>query len=267
MNPAIMMVIENSSSVRRGDGSVTYPMEKEAILASKMWRLFGGKYKDIPMYCICPSKKIPSKDTISKLENFGVEYIENYQEVTEEFTNGFWNKPLGCMLLEQYIKEDQLIYMDLDLYLLKEPPDSFFICPDEYIAKIPIYPDWTEEELENRYKLNLHIDFQGNTICSNKESGFYNFWWNKTLEFSKKFPKDKWWEMEEEVLGDLYRNNRKIKLLPVTHLQIDDDFDRTFLKENKNRFFFLHRHLIKENKIVIDTLTNMAVRNYIKGVI
>ena len=69
--------------------------------------------------------------------------------------------------------------------------------------------------------------------------------------------------MEEEVLSDLYRNG-KIKILPVTNIQIDHEFHNAFTKENKNRFFFLHRHLIKEHKATIDIVKNMATKYYIR---
>ena len=47
MNPAILLVIE--SNIENGEIA---SLEREAILTCTMWRMLGGKYKDIPIYCL-----------------------------------------------------------------------------------------------------------------------------------------------------------------------------------------------------------------------
>ena len=99
-------------------------LEKEAIKCFKCWRENAGALKDIPIYAICPTRNGVSEETIEEFKTLNVSYIEEFLEDTLYYECGFWNIPLVGRWAEENLLEETLIKIDLDMYLLKELPDS-----------------------------------------------------------------------------------------------------------------------------------------------
>lgn len=119
---ALITVIEgNYNCINFKNDNTPRLLEDEAIKCFKSWRKYGGKLKDIDAYCICISGNTPTEETIKQLSILNVKYIEHYMPETKSFNNGWWNKPLGCSILEkQLVPYDFFIHIDLDMYLCKE---------------------------------------------------------------------------------------------------------------------------------------------------
>ena len=96
--------------------------EDEALKCFQYWRLNGGCLSKIPIYAVCPTKNKISSETKKKFVDLNVNYIEHYFPETENYKCGFWNKPLGCMYLENLLSDEYDIFIHIDL-------DMFLLCP------------------------------------------------------------------------------------------------------------------------------------------
>jgi len=240
MNPALILVIEGNTAIRTGDGK-TFPMENEAVHCVSAWRRLGGKYKNIPIYCVCPSRNTPSKKAINILKSFGVKYYQKFLLESDSFKCGWYNKPLGCQWLEEWIPEDVLIHIDLDAYLIKEPTELFFYVPESFDAKI--------QEEKNGTEYNTGF------IVANKNKGFYKKWFNHLMEDSASLTnRVEIANLEELILGSKDRLN-SFNILNWATSRIDSpgnnfntkDYDFIFSESNKENYFFIHAHLTQKD--------------------
>ena len=60
--------------------------EQEAIICFTYWRKNAGELKDIRIIAHCPTKNTISLHTQEKLKELNVEYIEDYQPETDNYT-------------------------------------------------------------------------------------------------------------------------------------------------------------------------------------
>ncbi len=132
---ALFTVIENSqTNIGAGDkwrewdatNPPSEPLEEEAIKCFDSWRKNAGWYRNIDIYCVCPSKKTISEKTKRELERLDVTYIEKYFPETEEFECGYLNVPLvGAWFEQTYgMNYGHTIHIDLDMTVLKELPSG-----------------------------------------------------------------------------------------------------------------------------------------------
>jgi hypothetical protein len=221
--PAVITTIENSqTNIGQGgkDGKPS-PLEEDAAECFYAWRKRGGKLKDIPFYCICPSKKYPKQKTKDIMKENDIIYIEEYMPKVEEFTCGFWNVIEVGKWCENNLEEDLFIHIDLDMNLIKEPPiDLFAFDSEKYIAKIGIINEtfWARD-INPDYKTNFETCF----VNSWKNSGFYHIWYDELVKYIEtNFPgmKDEeiphFDELEEHIIDVMYNEN----LYPIQPIEV-----------------------------------------------
>ena len=190
MSVALLTIIESSCD-NLGDVSNKYGVdcqsldyEAEAIRCFTSWRKNGGTYADIPIYCMCPSIRVPSLRTRQALEDLGVIYIHEFLEKTDSYVCGYWNVPIGCMYLEKNVSEDLLIHIDLDMYLFKQPPLGMLECSKDKLARLAINEH--RPTTQPRVNVDRVYPFEINTgfICSHKSSQFYAKWFDRLERLS-----------------------------------------------------------------------------------
>ena len=171
METALITVIENSDNLHAGTGDARpTAMEREAIVCFENWRKNGGAFKNIPIYAMCPTKRLPSNETIERLKELKVTYIQEHLPETDNYTCGFWNVPIAGAWMEKNLTEDFFIHTDLDMYLLREPPAKLFHCGSESLAKIgTLSGKRFKRNIEPEFSLNFETCF----INSHRKNGFY----------------------------------------------------------------------------------------------
>ncbi len=187
LNTSIALITVIEADVDNIDSNNTDSIrlfEKEAILSYRHWRNNGGIYKDIPIYAICITKNTISESTRNKFKELNVTYIESYQPETDNFDCGFYNKPLGCKVLEETLEEDILIHIDLDMYLMREPnivlENSCMIYDKAQILN---------ERIHNNNKV---IDtFNTCYMVTKREDNIFSLWWDKLVDLDKDYSLDK----------------------------------------------------------------------------
>lgn len=242
MKYALITIIENNDNLHEGEKDFRpLKMEDEAVLCFRSWRKNGGKFKDIPIYAMCPTKRIPSKECIKKIKEFDVKYIEYYIPETDNFTCGFWNVPVGCSWLEENIEEDFLIHIDLDMCLLKPPPESLFYCEKDVLARIGTISGKRYHRTIANYDLNFETCF----INSWRENRFYKKWYDYLNEIEPKIKNTvkRYSEIEEHVIDILYHEGIE-KIEPVdSDFQFGSWYPVRHIKNIQNTYF-RHEHLV-----------------------
>lgn len=103
--------------------------ESQTLLAIECLRRFGGRFADAPVLVITP-RLGPSltRDTIARFAELRVTYIR--EDVGHRYSwFGFTNKALAAMLAEKHATTGQIIWMDSDTLIVKEP-DMLVLEPD-----------------------------------------------------------------------------------------------------------------------------------------
>lgn len=242
-NIALITVIEGNFNNINFDENKIRLYELEALKCFKYWRKNAGCLKNIDIYCICVTDNQPSEKTISKFKKLGVNYIHEYSPITSKFENGFWNKPLGCSILENKLNYDYFIHIDLDMYIIKE------LKTDIYRNSCLIYDKL--DSIEERQLLNNTHTFNTCFMTSIKDDKIFTNWLNILLDIEKynlnehysSITKDK---LEEAAFDMLYYSNKNnIKLVS------DIMFGETYTPLNKmkttNKISFHHYHLYNKN--------------------
>lgn len=270
---AIITVIESSQN-NRGDinnkyglNNVSLNYEAEAILCFEAWRTRAGKLADIPIYCICPTRNVPSRETIQAITDLGVTYIEHFMPETDTYISGYWNVPLACSYLEKILSHDFLIHIDLDMYLIKEPKESLFSCHHTKLAKLAI----NEHRPTNQPGISIKpiYNFEINTgfICSWREAGFYKKWYErlkrKTLKLDYNDPAYSIWE--ERICDVMYFEEDAQFEFFNEPFQINEDVSNYEDDEIKEIIFFHgHCEMTKRNdkymQIYLKRLKNIKKR-------
>ena len=252
MNPALITVIENQDT-NLGEGSksrIRPPnMEDEALLCFKSWREYAGDFKDIPIYAICPSKRVPHKSTILKMVNLGVTYIGHYLPETDGFTCGYWNVPIACHFLEHELTEDFLIHTDLDMMVVKPLVEELFYCEKDVLAKIGTITKCRTIDP------SLEINFETCFINSWRDNSFYHIWEKELkiaqLEFANEgIFKDtetfRYSEIEEHVIDIMYKDD-KYNIQPIHNYQIGSWYPAEDIPDI-SKVYFHHDHLYEPKR-------------------
>lgn len=206
---ALVTVIESDKvNIDSNNTSFTRYFEREAVLAFTYWRKNGGVYKDIPIYAICITKNTISDATKAKFNELNVVYIEEYLDITDTFDCGFYNKPLGCKLLENIVTEDWLIHIDLDMYLMREPVI-------EFINSCMVY-DSTQQQFERIHRDKRVIDTYNTCyMVTRREDFVFTTWWGVLESLLARY--------NEEEFNKLYSNleYRKLEELSFDLLSLE----------------------------------------------
>jgi len=223
---ALITTIENKNNKNNvfGNFKVQRDYEKEAIECFKHWRKNGGWLKDIPIYTHCPTKNTISDETIKELKKLNVTYDETYIKSTEEHINGFINVYATGKHFENLdLDIDIFIHIDLDMKLIKELPSTLFMNlknDNQNIIKCGVY---TKSSLFNQRNSGTDLVFDTGFIISRKDSNFYNYFYDKILEFIKN-PDENYLKIKES------RKN-----LPITDYDIEEYFlDKLVYEEKLN---------------------------------
>ncbi len=225
--------------------------ETEAVLCFENWRNKGGWLKDCAIYAFCPTKNIVTSQTKDKFVSLDVNYIEEYQPITETFISGFLNVPLVGKLLEERLTEDVLIKIDLDMNLIKPLPEKLvnsetLIC-GQYDDYCTAQQRTVTEGWQNPYDTGFTI--------SRRTSGFYKFFFDVLMETMYNY--DPEWEKVKAVSGDYYLeeyvmdkivNQNLWPVQPIQRYQIGEWYTpvKEFSDEELKNVYFWHEHVIPD---------------------
>lgn len=179
MTYALITAIEpNKQDINTLKQNYTREYETEAIKCFNDWRLNAGWLKDIPIYCLCPTKNDISEKTKNIFKSLNVNYIHNYIKETDEYENGYWNIPLMGKYFEEKLDENILIKIDLDMYLLKEIPKNIINSSKTIVGRYDI--NSAKHNLNSLFfPENLYgLPFDTGLIISHKAEKFYEKYYN-----------------------------------------------------------------------------------------
>ena len=248
---ALITVIEgNYNSINFKNNNTPRLLEDEAIKCFKSWRKYGGKLKDIDVYCICISGNTPTEKTINQLRALNVKYIEHYMPETKAFNNGWWNKPLGCAILEQQlVSYDFFIHIDLDMYLCKEI--NFEI--NRNICLVYDKYDLLEERKFTDVFKNNFKPFNTCFIVAERKFKIFEAWYKQLLKleisyvtysnYFKKYFTDIEYSKLEEGAFDILSLDESYNLFAIENVMFGETY--TALKDmtSTNNVCFHHYHL------------------------
>lgn len=264
MNEKILFtVIEgNDNNINNNNQEVTNVTtprlyEDEAILCFEEWRKNAGDLKDIKIICHCPTMNRPSKETIKKLQELNVDYIEEYLPEAENMEVGFFLVPLVGALIEQQYPDAYLIHIDLDMKIIKEIPKKYFNKDIIYCGQ------YDEYAIKDQRKLtNINPDWKqpmdtGFTISHNS-MGFYQYYWKrfKDLYDSNVYLEDEGWKLLntgvyhlEEYVMDLIFFQNELNVQGIKYYQIGEGYTSVelFPADKIQDILFWHEHIFIES--------------------
>ena len=239
--------------------------EDEALLCFKAWRKNGGWLKNIPIYCVCPSKNTIKKDVQDKFKELNVEYIEYFDENIFNYSSGFLTLPFVGQLFENKVNIDQdiIIKIDLDMQLLKPLHEDLFLLLDSGFSVVGQYDKYSIKDQRQTYK--DFLPFDTGFMITNKNNMFCDLWYKlcfkdyllKTNEWQETKIKFGNYYLEEFVIDYIYAN-KLAKIIPVQRYQYGEGYASidTFTDAELNSLYFLHEHLYKNSKQLITTEYN-----------
>lgn len=96
-------------------------LEYQALLLYESIRLYGGRFRNCPIYALSPRSGFSvSKETQKKLEQLSVNYIDKVLNKDYAFFP-FSNKSLAAAYIEETTSHDFLCFLDSDTLFLQEP--------------------------------------------------------------------------------------------------------------------------------------------------
>lgn len=237
---ALITVIEGNTNNINFDANNIRLYEIEALKCFKSWRKNAGSLKNIDIYCICVTDNQPSVRTINEFKKIDVNYIHNYDERSKFFKNGFWNKPLGCSILEKELNYDFFIHIDLDMYILNE------LKTDIQCNSCLLYDEY--DKLQERRLINSsHIPYNTCFMTSVKSDMMFTKWFDILQQIYninlKKYYIDVTEEKYEEAAFDIlsYYNDCNIK--PVSNIMFGETYTPLSKMESIDKVCFHHYHI------------------------
>ena len=203
---ALLLVVEGDEN--KGDiinkyntGRISLQYQREFIYCVVSWRNNAGPYKDIPIYAINTNGNPPSLACRMTLQDYGVEYIEQYEPETKLFPCGYYNVPFSCSILEQdYVKESNLIHIDLDMYVVRALDAKLFEMSDDRKCKIAVN-EWRPTGNFPKGTFDLYpFEIATNFMYSRREDNFYHDWWCKLDSFLIQNDKDEKYSIDETTI-------------------------------------------------------------------
>ena len=184
-NIALITCIDTNKKIIGEKNTFEYRLfEYEAINCYTHWRKNAGWLKDINIYSLNSKGHIISKQCINKLQKLNITYIEKYNDFICKNNIDFIDKLYAQSFFEHNnnIKEQYLIYVDLDVALINKFPNFIFnqveqgkiiLAKHDIINKNICSPDFL-----NRY-INIHDKLNGNCynaylVIEDKKQYFFN---------------------------------------------------------------------------------------------
>jgi len=231
--------------------------ETEAIIMFKSWRKNAGELKDIPIYALCLTGNGVSVETQKIFKELNVTYIEDYDPETKTFFSGFWNIPLGGVWFENNLKEDIIIKLDLDMYLIKSLPNDLFNLPSNGCS-VGIFDKYHTDDIEWERILPDGALYQTNTclMISYRTSNVYTEWYNNLKQMSKQINDTKFInymkslnlepdDIEEFSFDEMLFNNKfSNEVNVVERFQFGEHYPSldTFSDDELDNVYFRHEH-------------------------
>tara|TARA_B100002019_G_scaffold293442_1_gene321095 strand:+ start:6425 stop:7240 length:816 start_codon:yes stop_codon:yes gene_type:complete len=259
---ALVGVIEgNLNNINISNGPLRL-LEQEAIKCFRSWRKNGGSLANIDIYCICITENTPTQHCINVMTNYGVTYIHEYLPESDKFKNGWWNKPLACSYMENYLHHDIIIHIDLDMYLLRE------IQIDVNRNSCLVYDetDALQERTPNpNSRLYNHRPYNTCYITAKRRDHLFTQWYdclrvleqdiNMIREYYNDVSYDKLEEAAMDVLG--YTDNKRIDIIPVEDIMFGETYTPLSDMNSYSNISFHHYHIYNKN--------NLSKYNYISN--
>jgi hypothetical protein len=254
MKYALITAIEgdaNNLNEQKGIVTTRRLFETEAVLCFENWRKNAGWLKDCAIYTFCPTQNTVTEKTKQRFAELNVNYIEEYQTITETFISGFLNVPLVGMLLEQRLSEDVLIKIDLDMNLIKPLPEELVNSETLICGQ---YDDYCTAQ-QRTVKEGWTNPFDTGFTISRRDTGFYKFFFNVLTDTMNNY--DPEWEKVRAVSGDYYLeeyvmdkivNQNLWPVQPVQRYQIGEWYTpvKEFSDEELKQVYFWHEHVISD---------------------
>tara|TARA_R110000796_G_scaffold180561_1_gene297132 strand:- start:358 stop:1161 length:804 start_codon:yes stop_codon:yes gene_type:complete len=245
-NIALITVIEgNFNNINYNKNQIRL-YEFEALKCFRYWRKNAGNLKDIDIYCICVTNNEPNKKTIEKLKDLKVNYIHEYNSITNSFNNGFWNKPLGCSILEKKLNYDFFIHIDLDMYIIKE------LKKNVYCNSCLIY-DEIDSMQERQFINNTYKPFNTCYMTCIKSDQIFTKWFdilnNTDAFYYKKYYKSITEDKFEEAAFDLLSYFKVNNIQSVSDVMFGETYTPFKKMKTTNEISFHHYHLYNKNII------------------
>jgi len=115
-------------------------LEQMAILLARSIRKFGGIYKDAPIYSVQPTGNDIDPETLEEFKKLGVCHVKDIINPFYTGGFGFYNMPFACDYLTKKVKEEYVVWLDIDVLCLNEP----------------VFPDIEDDEIIcNTYDRNI----------------------------------------------------------------------------------------------------------------
>lgn len=228
--------------------------EQEAILCFENWRKNAGWLKDIEIICYAPTKNLPTSDTISRLKDLNVTYVEQYLPICERMEFGFFLVPLVGKILETENPDSTLIHIDLDMNIIKPIPEKYF-DDKVYIGQ---YDDSSamSQRKANSWENPLDTGF---TISPSSKQ-FYNMFWRefRDLYFDKSYEQEEDWLNQdadngvcflEEYVADKLLNKNLMEINTIQFYQLGEGYAKVsdLNDEELEKVLFWHEHLFLED--------------------
>ncbi len=131
-------------------------VEKEYLLMVRSLRRNGGFYADAPVILFQPTNKDISIRTRIELSKLDVTFIRNPSPIFKNTGRGFLNMPYTCDVIRKYVHTDQMVWLDCDTIILKEPIFES-IYPDEVSVhhNMAFYDKFFNKEHELAYNEDM----------------------------------------------------------------------------------------------------------------
>ena len=234
--------------------------EDEALKCFSLWRKNGGWLKDIPIYCVCPSKNTIRKDIQNKFKKLNVEYIEYFDENIFNYSSGFLTLPFVGQLFENKVKinENILIKIDLDMQLLKPLPIEWF---EKVYLGFTIIGQYDKYSIKDQRQAYLDfLPFDTGLMITDKNNMFCDLWYK--LCFKDYVITTNEWQTTKIQFGDYYLEefvidyiyaSKLAKIYPVQRYQYGEGYASidTFSDTELKTLYFLHEHLYKNKQMLI----------------
>lgn len=259
-NIALILPIDEDKIVSVNGTKYNRYFEEELIRCVKSWRKNGGWLKDINIYILHSNDSSIKEDTIRSLLELGVVYIDDFNDDSVNYVNGFLNEPYCGKYFEKInpIKEEITIKLDLDMQLLKPIPKNIIELTEEKI----IIGQYDENSVKSQRDFYFDsLPFDTNLIITNRKFNFYEKYYD--MCFSNEILNDDHYKNIQKTYGNYYLEefvvdylNKNVfnNILPIKYYQYGEGYPSIseYPREEIKNIYFLHEHIYKNNKFPYD---------------
>jgi hypothetical protein len=254
---AMFLVIEGKGHIGSNDSDPTMKgernLEQELKNCIGHWKLSADYLKHIKFYVISPNKKTrPSEETIDWINSQrNCKYVE-LDIPQKTLPAGWFNVPLVGKWCDENLKEDYILHMDLDMFLLRDIPYDVLRL-DNADAKVATYSEEFPDDIDEID--GIKKQFVTCFTIAKRESKFYTKWAAEQTKLLKKWKKKKitkddkeeWFKycnLEEHAVDKLYADE-KLEIEKLDNIQFGKNNGYGSIVENIKYFdniYFLHCH-------------------------